>query len=171
MFTDRQAPGITISIRDPNVYSSPSPSKRPTTMQASASLPLSKRLASSLLPNNPRRPTARDTPASVTCFGTSFSFKTSSSPLLLLDPLPTILRLQQSNLRPPKSVLQSPRESPPGILSTKGKRQCHTMLNNLQAGSLGCAPTPNQYFALEVSSLISLIALPSPEGEGLGTGS
>lgn len=45
------------------------------------------------------------------------------------------------------------------------------MLNNLQAGSLGCAPTPNQYFALEVSSLMSLIALPSPEGGGLGTGS
>ena len=140
-------------------------------MQASPSLPPSKRLASSLLPNTPRRPIARDTPALPTCLAISFSFKSSSSPLLLLDPLPTILRLQQPNLRPPKSVLQSPRKSPPGILRIVGKRESHTMLKSLQAGSLGCAPTPNQYFALEVSSLMSLIALPSPEGGGLGTGS
>src|SRR4051812_31231138 len=31
----------------------------------------------------------------------------------------------------------------------------HTIDNNLHAGSLGCAPTPNQYFALDISSLIS----------------
>lgn len=45
------------------------------------------------------------------------------------------------------------------------------ILNNLQAGSLGCAPTPSQYFALDVSNLISLNGFPSPKGAGLGTGS
>ena len=42
----------------------------------------------------------------------------------------------------------------------KGKKKRifikHTILNNRHAGSLGCAPTPNQYFALVVSSRISL---------------
>ena len=37
-----------------------------------------------------------------------------------------------------------------------------TILNNLHAGSLGCAPTPNQYFARDMSSFISFIGLPSP---------
>jgi hypothetical protein len=42
------------------------------------------------------------------------------------------------------------------LFPTKKRGNERTILNNLQAGSLGCAPTPNQYFALETSNLISL---------------
>ena len=45
----------------------------------------------------------------------------------------------------------------------------HTILINLQAVSLGCAPTPNQYLARSTSSLISLNFLPfSPWATSLG---
>ncbi len=47
----------------------------------------------------------------------------------------------------------------------------HTILNNLHAGSLGCAPTPSQYFALAESSLISFQRFPSPSIGALGIGS
>lgn len=47
----------------------------------------------------------------------------------------------------------------------------HTMASNLHAGSLGCAPTPSQYFARAVSSLMSLYGRPSPDFGGLGIGS
>jgi hypothetical protein len=46
-----------------------------------------------------------------------------------------------------------------------------TIDNNLHAESLGCAPTPNQYFALVESSLISFHMGPSPSIDGLGIGS
>jgi len=46
-----------------------------------------------------------------------------------------------------------------------------TILNNLHAGSLGCAPTPSQYFALAESSLISFQRFPSPSIGALGIGS
>lgn len=47
----------------------------------------------------------------------------------------------------------------------------HTILNNLHAGSLGCAPTPSQYFALAESSLMSFQRFPSPSIGALGIGS
>jgi hypothetical protein len=47
----------------------------------------------------------------------------------------------------------------------------HTILNNLHAGSLGCAPTPSQYFALAESSLTSFHFFPSPSIGALGIGS
>lgn len=53
-----------------------------------------------------------------------------------------------------------------------GTFRTRTILNNLHAGSLGCAPTPSQYFARDVSSFISLKGLPpSPSGAGFGIGS
>lgn len=70
----------------------------------------------------------------------------------------------------PRTILPSLR-SPSRHHPTHERKRQHTILNSLQAGSLGCAPTPNQYFAREVSSLISLIGFPSPEGGGLGMGS
>lgn len=36
------------------------------------------------------------------------------------------------------------------------KKRPPTKLNNLQTGSLGWAPTPSQYFALELSKAMSL---------------
>lgn len=46
-----------------------------------------------------------------------------------------------------------------------------TIDKSLQAGSLGCAPTPNQYLALAESSLISFHIRPSPSIGALGIGS
>ncbi len=46
-----------------------------------------------------------------------------------------------------------------------------TIDNNLHAGSLGCAPTPSQYFALTLSRRISLNGLPSPSSGVFGIGS
>ena len=60
------------------------------------------------------------------------------------------------------------------LSSTLSRKEIeHTILNNLHAGSLGCAPTPSQYFALDVSSRISLNGLPlsSPARGALGIGS
>ena len=67
----------------------------------------------------------------------------------------------------PKAPNYNP--SLPNHIRTKTPRL--TILKSLHAGSLGCAPTPNQYFALAVSSLISLTGFPSPKGGSLGTGS
>jgi hypothetical protein len=52
-----------------------------------------------------------------------------------------------------------------------GKSRLHTIASNLQHGSDGCAPTPNQYFARAVSNLISLKGFPCPQGAGFGMGS
>jgi hypothetical protein len=47
-----------------------------------------------------------------------------------------------------------------------------TIESNLQTGSLGCAPTPSQYFARAVSSCISLIGFPPiSSGGGFAMGS
>lgn len=48
---------------------------------------------------------------------------------------------------------------------------CHTIDSIRHTGSDGCAPTPSQYFALVVSSLMSLTGLPAPYCGGLGIGS
>ena len=53
----------------------------------------------------------------------------------------------------------------------QGRKPALTIDNNLHAESLGCAPTPNQYFARAESSLMSLNGLPSPSVGGLGIGS
>ena len=57
--------------------------------------------------------------------------------------------------------------------SREGHRdaQAHTIAKSRQTGSEGCAPTPSQYFARDVSSLMSLNGLPSPKGGGFGIGS
>lgn len=119
--------------------------------------------------------------------------------LLLLHLLHMILRLQQSNLARPvsthsdqvKSSLPHPHPHPPSLLLSPysnppdtspptrlqpsapktQENNALTILKILHMVSLGCAPTPNQYFALAVSSLISLIGFPSPSGAGLGMGS
>ena len=46
-----------------------------------------------------------------------------------------------------------------------------TIDSSLHAVSLGCAPTPIQYFALAESNLMSLNGLPSPSVGGFGIGS
>lgn len=78
-----------------------------------------------------------------------------------------MLRLQQPNL------VRRISNQPQSIETQIGRKKTIklTILSSLHAGSLGCAPTPNQYFARDVSSLMSLIALPSPDGGGLGMGS
>lgn len=60
---------------------------------------------------------------------------------------------------------------PPSTPSAESIGKSRTRLNSLHAGSLGCAPTPIQYRALAVSSLMSLKGLPSPSVGGLGIGS
>lgn len=48
----------------------------------------------------------------------------------------------------------------------------HTMERNLHTVSVGCAPTPTQYFALSTSSLMSLCSFPDSSYESfLGMGS
>jgi hypothetical protein len=64
-----------------------------------------------------------------------------------------------------------PYSGPKTAPAIRGSRIRHTILNNLHAGSLGCAPTPSQYFALAESSLISFQRLPSPSIGALGIGS
>lgn len=59
----------------------------------------------------------------------------------------------------------------PSTLFPNSLHIVRTMLSNLHAGSLGCAPTPNQYFALTLSRRISLNGLPSPSSGTLGIGS
>lgn len=78
----------------------------------------------------------------------------------------TLAPATQSNLNVSHHLTLKFTPSPP---SPSNKRL--TILNNLHAGSLGCAPTPSQYFARDVSSLMSLIGFPSPDGGGLGMGS
>ena len=68
----------------------------------------------------------------------------------------------------PTSRAPSPSAPPP---HKNTKKRTHTILNSLHIGSLGCAPTPSQYFARDVSSLISLIGFPSLCGAAFGTGS
>lgn len=50
----------------------------------------------------------------------------------------------------------NPSENRPTRTKTVEKSPQLTILSNLQAGSLGCAPTPSQYFALAISNLTSL---------------
>ena len=51
------------------------------------------------------------------------------------------------------------------------RKTIRTIANSLHAGSDGCAPTPNQYFALDISSLISFHLLDSPSRGSFGIGS
>ena len=51
------------------------------------------------------------------------------------------------------------------------RKLLRTIANSLHAGSDGCAPTPNQYFALATSSLTSFHLLDSPSRGSLGMGS
>jgi len=89
-----------------------------------------------------------------------------------LDTLPPLLHLR--NLKPwlHQANLPSPQNQPKARQSRHSSHLASlTIDKSLHAGSEGCAPTPSQYFARAVSSLMSLWGLPWPRGAGLGMGS
>ena len=92
--------------------------------------------------------------------------------LYLTSGLQLLLCFNNAELRLHKSDLQliSPKLGIPAPWFQKPEYSL-TIANSLLAGSEGCAPTPSQYFALAVSSLMSLKGLPRPSGCGLGMGS
>lgn len=62
--------------------------------------------------------------------------------------------------------------SSPSQASHVAMRMLRTMERNLHTVSVGCAPTPTQYFALSTSSLMSLCNLPDSSYESFfGIGS
>lgn len=100
--------------------------------------------------------------SSPTCPTQLASVQTPSS----LSPTPTFAFLST-----PPLPLSFPLSYPPSPPPLPPNADQLTILNNRHTGSLGCAPTPSQYFARDVSSLMSLNGLPSPSGAGLGIGS
>jgi hypothetical protein len=97
-------------------------------------------------------------------------FVNSSILLLRLNPRNFPLRFYQAKLEEEITLvfvcLQSKRREGGSF-----RNELLTIANIRQTGSLGCAPTPNQYLALGISSLMSLNALPCPSGGSLGIGS
>lgn len=63
------------------------------------------------------------------------------------------LRLSKTSLLPVSTTPPTPTPTPPKHISNQDR---HTKLINRQTPSLGCAPTPNQYFARDRSRAISL---------------
>jgi hypothetical protein len=71
-----------------------------------------------------------------------------------------------------RALVPLPPPPPLRLLSTTEQRNCtkRTISNSLHAESLGCAPTPSQYFARDTSSSTALNARPSPSCGCCGSG-